>query len=70
MRYEDSINALKGACLEGQVPGGGACYAYMLRYADEAVRSDQIRSEEHMLRRGGRRAEAAREEGAPEAPLQ
>ena len=36
LRYEDSINALKGACLEGQVPGGGACYAYMLRFEEEA----------------------------------
>ena len=35
LRYEDAINALKGAIAEGQVPGGGACYAYMLRYADE-----------------------------------
>jgi len=35
LRYEDSINALKGAMLEGQVPGGGACYAYMLRFEDE-----------------------------------
>jgi len=36
LRYEDSINALKGGIAEGMVPGGGACYAYMLRYADEA----------------------------------
>ena len=36
LRYEDSINALKGAIVEGMVPGGGACYAYMLRYEDEA----------------------------------
>ena len=36
LRYEDAINALRGACYEGQVPGGGACYAYMLRYEDEA----------------------------------
>jgi len=36
LRYEDSINALKGGISEGMVPGGGACYAYMLRYADEA----------------------------------
>jgi chaperonin GroEL len=35
LRYEDAINALKGACFMGRVPGGGACYAYMLRYADE-----------------------------------
>ena len=35
LRYEDSINALKGGILEGMVPGGGACFAYMLRYADE-----------------------------------
>lgn len=36
LRYEDSINALKGGIAEGMVPGGGACFAYMLRYADEA----------------------------------
>ena len=36
LRYEDAINALKGGIAEGMVPGGGACYAYMLRYADEA----------------------------------
>ena len=36
LRYEDAINALKGGILEGMVPGGGACYAYMLRFADEA----------------------------------
>ena len=35
LRYEDAINALKGACFMGRVPGGGACYAYMLRYTDE-----------------------------------
>ncbi len=35
LRYEDSINALKGGIAEGMVPGGGACFAYMLRYADE-----------------------------------
>jgi len=35
LRYEDAINALKGAIVEGQVPGGGACYAYMLRFEDE-----------------------------------
>ena len=35
LRYEDAINALRGACLEGMVPGGGACYAYMLRFEDE-----------------------------------
>ena len=36
LRYEDAINALKGGISEGMVPGGGACYAYMLRYEDEA----------------------------------
>jgi len=36
LRYEDAINALKGGIAEGMVPGGGACYAYMMRYADEA----------------------------------
>jgi chaperonin GroEL len=36
LRYEDAINACKGAIAEGMVPGGGACYAYMLRHADEA----------------------------------
>merc|ERR1719218_165832 len=36
LRYEDAINALKGGIAEGMVPGGGACFAYMLRYADEA----------------------------------
>jgi chaperonin GroEL len=36
LRYEDAINALKGGVAEGMVPGGGACFAYMLRYADEA----------------------------------
>jgi len=36
LRYEDSINALRGGVAEGMVPGGGACFAYMLRYADEA----------------------------------
>mgnify|MGYP002631539172 CR=1 FL=1 len=36
MRYEDAINALRGAITEGMVPGGGACLAYMLRYEDEA----------------------------------
>jgi len=36
LRYEDSINALRGGVLEGMVPGGGACYAYMLRFEDEA----------------------------------
>lgn len=36
LRYEDAINALTGACMEGMVPGGGACYTYMTRYADEA----------------------------------
>jgi chaperonin GroEL len=35
LRYEDAINALKGGVAEGMVPGGGACYVYMLRYADE-----------------------------------
>jgi len=35
LRYEDAINALKGGIAEGMVPGGGACFAYMLRYADE-----------------------------------
>ena len=35
LRYEDSINALKGGIAEGMVPGGGACFAFMLRYADE-----------------------------------
>ena len=29
------FSLFKGAVLEGQVPGGGACYAYMLRHADE-----------------------------------
>eukprot|EP00326_Haptolina_ericina_P031065 CAMPEP_0181172134 /NCGR_PEP_ID=MMETSP1096-20121128/2289_1 /TAXON_ID=156174 ORGANISM="Chrysochromulina ericina, Strain CCMP281" /NCGR_SAMPLE_ID=MMETSP1096 /ASSEMBLY_ACC=CAM_ASM_000453 /LENGTH=553 /DNA_ID=CAMNT_0023259845 /DNA_START=93 /DNA_END=1754 /DNA_ORIENTATION=+ len=36
LRYEDAINALRGAITEGMVPGGGACLAYMLRYEDEA----------------------------------
>merc|ERR1719201_2704129 len=36
LRYEDAINALKGGIAEGMVPGGGACFAYMKRYADEA----------------------------------
>jgi len=36
LRYEDAINALKGGIIEGMVPGGGACYAYMLRYKEEA----------------------------------
>merc|ERR1719326_2814613 len=36
LRYEDAINALKGGIAMGMVPGGGACFAYMLRYADEA----------------------------------
>lgn len=36
LRYEDAINACKGAIAEGVVPGGGACYVYMLRHADEA----------------------------------
>jgi chaperonin GroEL len=36
LRYEDAINALKGGIAEGMVPGGGACLAYMVRYADEA----------------------------------
>merc|ERR1719326_624615 len=36
LRYEDAINALKGGIAEGMVPGGGSCFAYMLRYADEA----------------------------------
>lgn len=35
LRYEDAINALKGAIAEGMLPGGGAAYAYMTRYADE-----------------------------------
>ena len=34
-RYEDAINALKGGIAEGMVPGGGSCYAYMMRYIDE-----------------------------------
>jgi chaperonin GroEL len=36
LRYEDAINALRGGIAEGMVPGGGACFAYMLRYRDEA----------------------------------
>jgi chaperonin GroEL len=36
LRYEDAINALKGGVAEGMLPGGGACFAYMLRYEDEA----------------------------------
>jgi len=36
LRYEDSINALRGGVAEGMVPGGGAAFAYMLRYEDEA----------------------------------
>ena len=39
LRYEDAINALKGGIAEGMVPGGGACFAYMLRYADECRNS-------------------------------
>mmetsp|Transcript_71257 Transcript_71257/g.130466 ORF Transcript_71257/g.130466 Transcript_71257/m.130466 type:complete len:658 (+) Transcript_71257:41-2014(+) len=35
LRFEDAINALKGACKEGMVPGGGSTFTYMLRYADE-----------------------------------
>jgi len=35
LRYEDAINAVRGAIAEGMVPGGGACLAYMLRYEDE-----------------------------------
>jgi len=35
LRYEDSINAVRGGIAEGMVPGGGACLAYMLRYEDE-----------------------------------
>jgi len=35
LRYEDAINALKGGIAEGMVPGGGSCYAYMTRYAEE-----------------------------------
>ncbi|KAL1525156.1 hypothetical protein AB1Y20_020027 [Prymnesium parvum] len=35
LRYEDAINAVRGAIAEGMVPGGGACLAYMLRYGDE-----------------------------------
>lgn len=35
LRYEDSINALRGAIAEGMVPGGGSCLAYMVRFADE-----------------------------------
>jgi len=36
LRYEDAINALRGAISEGKVPGGGACLNYMTRFADEA----------------------------------
>lgn len=36
LRYEDAINALKGACKKGMVPGGGSTFVYMLRYEDEA----------------------------------
>mgnify|MGYP001983231798 CR=1 FL=1 len=36
LRYEDAINALTGAIIEGQVPGGGASLAYVTRFADEA----------------------------------
>jgi chaperonin GroEL len=36
LRYEDSIIALRGGVAEGMVPGGGAAFAYMLRYEDEA----------------------------------
>ena len=36
LRYEDAINALKGGIAEGMVPGGGACFAYMLRYEEDA----------------------------------
>jgi len=36
LRYEDAINAVRGAIAEGMVPGGGSCLAYMLRLADEA----------------------------------
>jgi len=39
LRYEDAINALKGAVAEGMVPGGGSCLAYMTRFADEARES-------------------------------
>jgi len=35
LRYEDAINALKGGIAEGMVPGGGSCYAYMTRFAEE-----------------------------------
>jgi len=35
LRYEDAINALKGAIAEGMVPGGGSAYAYIMRYAEE-----------------------------------
>lgn len=35
LRYEDAVNAGKGAIAEGIVPGGGATYAFMTRYADE-----------------------------------
>jgi len=36
LRYEDAINAVRGAIVEGMVPGGGACLAYVTRFADEA----------------------------------
>jgi len=45
LRYEDAINALRGAISEGMVPGGGACLAYMLRYADEARESLPLEEE-------------------------
>lgn len=35
LRYEDAVNALRGAIAEGMLPGGGACLAYMRRYKDE-----------------------------------
>ena len=45
LRYEDAINAVRGAIAEGMVPGGGACLAYMLRHGDE-VRSMITEEEE------------------------
>ena len=47
LRYEDAINALKGGIVEGVVPGGGACLAYMTKYADEL--REAIPDEEEQL---------------------
>lgn len=47
LRYEDAINAVRGAIAEGMVPGGGACLAYMLRFRDEL--REQVTDEDEAM---------------------